>query len=129
MRQWLSQRLQYNAIGCSIDNNNTVGCSDSHQFYTCFAVMVCVLLKAASTWSRLLFSYQYGAETSACVCCYVYGKPYTHWEDIADNRLNTAWWGPVQNSNSKISACPDLDTYLLQILIPNTFNSLLCQKG
>ena len=36
---------------------------------------------------------------------------------------------PVQNSNSKISACPDLARELLQILIPTTFNSLLCQKG
>ena len=36
---------------------------------------------------------------------------------------------PVQNSNSKISARPDLATYLLQILIPAIFNSLLCQKG
>ena len=35
---------------------------------------------------------------------------------------------PVQKSNSKISASPDLATYLLQILIPTTFNSLLCQK-
>ena len=36
---------------------------------------------------------------------------------------------PVQNSNFKISARPDLATYLLQILIPATFNSLVCQKG
>ena len=36
---------------------------------------------------------------------------------------------PVQNSNFKNSARPDLDTYLLQILIPATFNSLVCQKG
>ena len=36
---------------------------------------------------------------------------------------------PVQNSNFKISACPDLPTNLLQILIPTTFNGLLCQKG
>ena len=36
---------------------------------------------------------------------------------------------PVQKSNSKISARPDLATYLLQILIPTTFNSLLCQQG
>ena len=36
---------------------------------------------------------------------------------------------PVQNSNSKIAACPDLATYQLQILIPTTLNSLLCQKG
>ena len=28
-----------------------------------------------------------------------------------------------------ISACTDLASYLLQILIPTTFNSLLCQKG
>ena len=35
---------------------------------------------------------------------------------------------PVQNSNFKISARPDLTTYLLQILIPATFNSLVCQK-
>ena len=35
---------------------------------------------------------------------------------------------PVQNSNFKISACPDLATNLLQILIPATFNSLLCPK-
>ena len=36
---------------------------------------------------------------------------------------------PVQNSNSKNSAHPDLDTNLLQFLILTTFNSLLCQKG
>ena len=36
---------------------------------------------------------------------------------------------PVQNSNSKISARPDLATQLLQILIPTTFDNLLCQKG
>ena len=36
---------------------------------------------------------------------------------------------PVQNSNFKISARPDLATYLLQIRIPATFNSLVCQKG
>ena len=36
---------------------------------------------------------------------------------------------PVQNSNFKISSCPDLATYLLQILIPAIFNSLVCQKG
>ena len=35
---------------------------------------------------------------------------------------------PVQNSNYKISARPDLATDLLQSLIPTTFNSLLCQK-
>ena len=34
---------------------------------------------------------------------------------------------PVQNSSFKISARPDLATYLLQILIPS--NSLVCQKG
>ena len=36
---------------------------------------------------------------------------------------------PVQNSNSKTSARPDLATDLLQILIPTTYNSLLCLKG
>ena len=36
---------------------------------------------------------------------------------------------PVQNSNFKISARPDLATNLLQILIPATINSLVCQKG
>ena len=36
---------------------------------------------------------------------------------------------PVQNSNFKISACPDLATYLLQILIPATNNCLVCQTG
>ena len=36
---------------------------------------------------------------------------------------------PVQNSNSKISACPDLATHLLHILIPATFNNRMCQKG
>ena len=36
---------------------------------------------------------------------------------------------PVQNSNSKTSAPPDLATSLLRILIPTTFNSLFCQKG
>ena len=35
---------------------------------------------------------------------------------------------PVQNSNFKISARPDLATDLLQIIIPTTFNSLVCQK-
>ena len=35
---------------------------------------------------------------------------------------------PVQNSKFKIFARPDLDTYLLQILIPATFNSLDCVK-
>ena len=36
---------------------------------------------------------------------------------------------PVQNSNFKISAGPDIATDLFQILIPATFNSLVCQKG
>ena len=36
---------------------------------------------------------------------------------------------PVQNSNFKISARPDLAPYLLQTLISVTFNSLVCQKG
>ena len=36
---------------------------------------------------------------------------------------------PVQNSNFKNLARPDLATYLLQILIPATFNSLVCQNG
>ena len=36
---------------------------------------------------------------------------------------------PVQNSNFKIFARPDLATDLLQILIPATFDSLGCQKG
>ena len=36
---------------------------------------------------------------------------------------------PDQNSNSKISASPDIATHLKQILIPATFYSLLCQKG
>ena len=36
---------------------------------------------------------------------------------------------PVQNSNFKISARPDLATYVLKILIPATFNSLVCQNG
>ena len=36
---------------------------------------------------------------------------------------------PVQNSNFKISARPDLATNLFQILIPATFNSLVCYKG
>ena len=36
---------------------------------------------------------------------------------------------PVQNRYFKKSARPDLATYLLQILIPATFNSLVCQKG
>ena len=37
---------------------------------------------------------------------------------------------PVQNSNSKTFARPDLVTHLLQILIPTvTFNSQLYQKG
>ena len=33
----------------------------------------------------------------------------------------------VQNSNSKISPHPDLATYLFHMIIPTTFNSLLCQ--
>ena len=36
---------------------------------------------------------------------------------------------PVQNSNFKISPCPDLATNLLQILIPATINSQVCQRG
>ena len=36
---------------------------------------------------------------------------------------------PVQNSNFKISARPDLATNLLQILKAATINSLVCQKG
>ena len=36
---------------------------------------------------------------------------------------------PVQKSNYKISACPELASHLLQILFPTTFKSLLCQKG
>ena len=36
---------------------------------------------------------------------------------------------PVQNSNFKFSARPDLATYLLQILIPATINCLVHQKG
>ena len=36
---------------------------------------------------------------------------------------------PVQNHNFKISARPDLATNLLQILIPTTSKSLLCQKS
>ena len=36
---------------------------------------------------------------------------------------------PVQNCNFKSFARPDLATYLLQILISATFNSLVCQKG
>ena len=35
---------------------------------------------------------------------------------------------PVQNNNFKNSARPDLATNLLQILIPDTINSLVCQK-
>ena len=35
---------------------------------------------------------------------------------------------PIQNSNSKISTRPDYATNLLQILIPTTFNSLLCRR-
>ena len=36
---------------------------------------------------------------------------------------------PVQNSNFKISARPDLATNLLQILMPATIYSLVCQQG
>ena len=36
---------------------------------------------------------------------------------------------PVQNSNFKIFARPDLATHLFQILLPATFNNLMCQKG
>ena len=35
---------------------------------------------------------------------------------------------PVQNSNSKHSARPDLATYLPQILKATTFDSILCFK-
>ena len=35
---------------------------------------------------------------------------------------------PVQNSNFKIYARPDLATNLLQILVPAKVNSLVCQK-
>ena len=35
---------------------------------------------------------------------------------------------PVQNSNFKISARPDLATNLLRFIIPNTSASLSCQK-
>ena len=35
----------------------------------------------------------------------------------------------VLDSYLKISACPDLATDLFKILIPTTFNNLLCQKG
>ena len=43
--------------------------------------------------------------------------------------LATIFKMPVQNSIHKISARPDLATQLLQIVIPTTINSLLCQKG
>ena len=36
---------------------------------------------------------------------------------------------PVKNSNFKNFARPDLATYLLQILVPDTCNSFVCQKG
>ena len=36
---------------------------------------------------------------------------------------------PIQNSNFKKFACPDLATYLLQILIIATINRLVCQIG
>ena len=36
---------------------------------------------------------------------------------------------PVENSNFKISALPDLATNLLPMLIPATINCLVCQKG
>ena len=36
---------------------------------------------------------------------------------------------PVPKINFKISVRPDLATSLLQILIPATINSLVCQKG
>ena len=36
---------------------------------------------------------------------------------------------PVQNSNFKVSARPDLATNLLHILISVTINSQVCQKG
>ena len=35
---------------------------------------------------------------------------------------------PVQNSNSKNFRCHDLAIYLLQTLVPATFNSISCQK-
>ena len=35
---------------------------------------------------------------------------------------------PVQNSNPKISARPDLASYIFYILITTTSNSILCQK-
>ena len=33
---------------------------------------------------------------------------------------------PVQNNNFKVFARPDLATYPLQILLPATFNSIVC---
>ena len=36
---------------------------------------------------------------------------------------------PVHNSNSKISALPDLATQLLQILISTKFDSLLSERA
>ena len=36
---------------------------------------------------------------------------------------------PVQNNIHKIFARPDLATLFLQILMPTTFSSVLCQKG
>ena len=36
---------------------------------------------------------------------------------------------PVQINNFISSACPDLATNQIEILIPATFNSLVCQKG
>ena len=68
-----------------------------------------------------------------------------HWQNKLRNHSTFVYpWGPtmrsysllariskmpVQNSNFKISACPDLATQLLQILIPATINRLVCQKG
>ena len=43
--------------------------------------------------------------------------------------LARIWKMPVQIRHSEISAHPDLATNVLQIVIPTTLNSLLCQKG
>ena len=56
-----------------------------------------------------------------CLCMYVFVY-------VCMQGLSQDFKMPVLNSNSKMSAHTDLPTNLLQILIPTTFNSLLCRK-
>ena len=50
------------------------------------------------------------------------------WLRLWGRVLARIWRMPVQNSNSKYSARPDLATNLVQILISTTFDWLFCKK-